>query len=319
MNKEKYNRFCKETVDIPIFFQPWWLDTVCGTRNWDVVLAMKGDSIVAAWPYFIKKAKSFLHVAMPTLTQVLGPYIKYPLNQNHTKKMNFEKKVITQLIDQLPKADKLSFSCHYSLTNWLPFYWKGYEATPMYTYVIEGLTDLDQVLAQFKSNVRNKLRKASNLVKVCDDLSLDEFYTLNMMTFERQGLKPPYTFQFIKKLDNVLVNQNRRKIFFAFDDSGKIHSSLYLIWDDRSSYVHMVGENPKLRNSGAGIFLIWEAIKFTKNELKLDVFDFEGSMIEGVESVRRACGGVQKQYFSLIKCQSKMLLIKRMMTELWRM
>ena len=31
----------------------------------------------------------------------------------------------------------------------------------------------------------------------------------------------------------------------------------------------MVGENPDLRNSGAGMLVIWEAIKFTKNQLQL--------------------------------------------------
>ena len=91
------------------------------------------------------------------------------------------------------------------------------------------------------------------------------------------------------------------------DNTGNIHSALYLTWDKMSSYVHLVGEDPKFRNSGAGILLIKEAIKYTQQELGLDKFDFEGSMIKNVEKVRRGCGGRQKAYLSISKTNSKLL------------
>jgi hypothetical protein len=47
----------------------------------------------------------------------------------------------------------------------------------------------------------------------------------------------------------------------------------------------MVGEDPELRKSAAGILLVWESIKFTKHTLQLDNYDFEGSMLENVEQV----------------------------------
>jgi hypothetical protein len=69
----------------------------------------------------------------------------------------------------------------------------------------------------------------------------------------------------------------------------------------------MVGEDPNLRKSGAGILLIYESIKFTKEVLGLNCYDFEGSMIESVEEVRRSCGGVQTPYFSVSKTNSRLL------------
>jgi hypothetical protein len=71
--------------------------------------------------------------------------------------------------------------------------------------------------------------------------------------------------------------------------------------------LHLVGEDPALRKSGAGIRLIWEAIKFTSQELGLDRLDFEGSMIEGVEQVRRDCGARQKAYFTLMRTPSLLM------------
>ena len=99
----------------------------------------------------------------------------------------------------------------------------------------------------------------------------------------------------------------KRKIFYAEDAEGKIHSALYLTWDSNSSFVHMVGEDPNLRNSGAGILLIWEAMKYTSKVLELECFDFEGSLMENVERVRRDCGGVQTPYFMISKTSSRLL------------
>lgn len=61
------------------------------------------------------------------------------------------------------------------------------------------------------------------------------------------------------------------------------------------------------RNNGAGILLIWEAIRFTKENLGLDTFDFEGSMLPNVEAIRRQFGAVQVPYFTVWKYNSSLL------------
>lgn len=37
-------------------------------------------------------------------------------------------------IDNLPKFDYFNMNFHYSITNWLPFYWRGFKQTTRYTY-----------------------------------------------------------------------------------------------------------------------------------------------------------------------------------------
>lgn len=211
------------------------------------------------------------------------------------------------LIDQLPRYAYFEQKWHYSVTNWLPFYWRGFEQTTRYTYVIEDLHNLDKVWQNVSSSYRNKVRKAEKLVEVRTDLPIDEFYSVNMLTFSRQGFSPPYSQELLRRHDAALAERSRRKIFSAHDKNGDIHSALYLIWDSESSYVHMAGEDPLKRNSGAGILLIWEAIKFTSQELSLERFDFEGSMIEGVERVRRDFGAEQVPYFCVSKTESRLL------------
>jgi len=310
-NKEKYREFCKKEKDIPIFSKDWWLDSVCGVDNWDVVLVEKGGQIWASWPYLLKKKFIFKISTMPPLTQTLGIYIKYPEGQKYHNKLSWEKEIINELIEKFPKVDFFSQNFHFSFTNWLPFYWKGFCQTTRYTYIIKDLilkTEED-ILSNIDSSYRNKIKKASKTIKIKDDLNIDEFYEINKKTFLRQNLNIPYNFNFLKNHDEILKEKNRRKIFYAIDSNGNIHSSLYLTWDDFSSYVHMVGEDPELRKSGAGILLLFESIMFTKKVLKLSEFNFEGSMIENIEIVRRSFGAIQKPYFNISKINSKLLKI----------
>lgn len=306
-DKDLYRKLCKTESTIPIFSKDWWLDVVCGRDHWNAVVIEKNGNIISAMPYYITQKKGFSLITMPPLTQAMGPWIKYPPNQKYANKLSLEKELYLDLIKKLPDFDHFAQNFNHRVTNWLPFYWKGFEQTTRYTYIIENLGDLKEVLSRFKDNMRNKINKARKIVSVIDEGRIEDFYAINRKTFERQGIKIPYSLELIINKDKELAERNYRKIFFAVDKEGRIHSALYLIWDELSSYVHMVGEDPDLRKSGAGILLIYESIKFTKEILGLDCYDFEGSMIESVEEVRRSCGGVQKPYFSISKTNSRLL------------
>lgn len=302
----KYRALCAQEPSIPLFSQAWWLDSTAEKGAWDVALVFENDQIVASMPYVIKRKFGFTIITQPSLTQHLGPWLR-PSAAKYSRQLGLQKKRIQDLLLQLPECDHFQQSWHWSLTNWLPAYWLGFQQTTRYTYIVSDLNDLDQVLSNFDGSYRNKIKKAEKIVTLKYDLPIDSFYEVNALTFNRQKIKMPYSVEFIRHHDQILAQMGKRKIFYAQDAEGKIHSALYLTWDANSSYVHMVGEDPELRNSGAGILLIWEAMKYTKNELGLQRFDFEGSVMENVEPVRRDCGGVQTPYFTITKTSSRLL------------
>lgn len=316
-NKEKYRELCSTEKSIPLFSQDWWLDSVTDSDSWDVSLVIKDNTIIASMPYVLERRFGLVLIRQPLLTQTLGPWIRES-GVKYTKRLSQEKEIMNQLIDNLPKFDFFSQNWHFSITNWLPFHWRGFTQTTRYTYILSELENLENVFENFSPSYRNKIRKAQKIVQVKRNLSIAQFYRLNELTFSRQKLRIPYPFNFLQKHDAALNLKNRRMIFYAEDNIGKIHSSLYLTWDSMSAYVHMVGEDPELRSSGAGILLIWEAIRYTRDELKLNRFDFEGSMIETVEVVRRDCGGIQTPYFTVSKTNSRMLQIKQVLKTIIR-
>jgi hypothetical protein len=298
-----YRDLCEIEMSIPLFSKSWWLDSVTDKHGWDVALVEENGLIVASMPYVVKKKFGFTIITQPQLTQTLGPWLRLD-GESYAKKMSLQKRRIQALFAQLPKYDYFQQNWHHTITNWLPVYWLGFKQSTNYTYVLTGISDIDKTFSRFDSAYRNKIRKASSIVKVKKELSIEMFYELNKQTFSRQKIKIPYSFEFLKKHDAILAAKNKRTIFYAEDSQGKIHSALYLTWDSVSAYVHMVGEDPELRNSGAGIYLIWEAIKYSTEVLGLECFDFEGSMLEGVEPVRRSCGGVQVPYFNISRIPS---------------
>ena len=307
--KELYKVLCEQEKSIPIFSQPWWLDSVAGEDDWDVCLVEKGGQVMASMPYVIKNRIGFNLCSMPTLTQTLGPWIR-PSTAKYVKQLAQQKKLMNQLIEQLPHFDYFLQNWHYSQTNWLPFYWKGFKQSNSYTYVIEDLSDLDKIWSNFQENIKGDIRKASNHfnLSVDDSLSVTDFLELNKKVFVRQNKHAPYSEEFVQNLDRSCIERSSRKIFTAIDADGRKHASVYIIWDKDSAYYLMGGGDPELRNSGATSLCMWEAIKFASTVV--NKFNFEGSMIEPIERFFRAFGAKQKPYYTITKTPSMLLRIR---------
>ncbi len=288
-----------------IFEESWWLDAVA-PNEWDEIIIKNGERVTARLPYVLKKRFGKTFILMPQLTQCLGPWME-SITGKYSNVASKRKELINKIIDRLPEYDLFRMELHYSLDNWLPFYWRGFTQTTYYTYVIEDLSDLDKVWNEFDSTVRNRIRKAQKLIHINNDPDIDRFLHINKLTFERQGLSLPYGEEFIRRLDSACSRKGARRIFFAEDDEGNTHSAIYIIWDEKSAYYLMGGIDPQHAASYANPLLFWEAIKFCSTVTKK--FDFEGSMVEPIEKFMRGFGAVQKPYFEVMNTSSSMKLL----------
>lgn len=309
-NKEKYRHFCNQCLPIPIFLQYWWLDAVCGEDNWDVVLQESNDNIIAAWPFFVKKKFKKIFITMPKLTQIMGPYIIYPPGQSSNKKLSYEKKIMEGLLSQMPKFFYFCQNMHCSIKNWLPLYWQGFHQTTRYTYVIDGLNNIDHVLAGFTHAKRKNIKKSADCVKVGFDLPADEFYQNHVLTLAKQGKKISYTYDLFKQLYDMVYDRGVGKTIYAKDSEGNIHAALFVIWDSCSAYDLISTIDPDYRNIGAASLLVYEIIKYISSFV--NQFDFEGSMIEPVERSFRSFGAKQIPYFRVTKTKSRWFSVLQM-------
>jgi len=304
-NIEKYRAFCKREKDIPLFNQDWWLDAVCDKGRWDVALVDKNDEIIASMPYYIKKKIIFTAITLPTLTQTMGPYIKYPKGQKYTTSLSWDKKIMQELIEQLPKVDIFTQSCNYSITNLLPFYWKGYQLSIGYTYIIDELSDLEELFGNFSSSTRKEIKNAKkNGIKVIDSEDIETFYKINQITYKKQGIKIPYSLDFLKNLYQKGKEHNSVIMKFAVKDDIVYSVRLYF-YDKQRLYAVVGSSNRDIKLYGSEYLLDWEMIQFASR--KSLIFDFKGSMIERIESRMRSFGTIQKTYPIITKTNSKLL------------
>lgn len=304
-NKQKYQKLANE-VNLPIFMQPFWLNAT-SNENWDVVLVEKGGSIVGAMPFTFRTRFGFVtYLGQPPLTQHLGPWIRGS-DGKYAKQLARQKEVMTALIQKLPQYDSFKQSWKHNCLNWMPFYWKGFKQTTYYTYQLLDLTDLDKVFSGFQEKVRTDIRKAlgRNQLQIIENGPLEDFLSLNKQVFMRQSKRSPYTENFVRKLVEILQKHDVVRWFVAYDEKGRPHAGVLIIWDKDSAYYLLGGGDPNLRSSGATSLCIWQAIKFASTVTKS--FDFEGSMVEPIERFIRGFGAIQKPYYNISKEPNRVL------------
>ncbi len=299
--KKDYREFCKLHSELPIFFQDWWLDVVCESGSWEVCLSKdKGGNIQGVLPFYKSKRLGMSMILMPDLTPYLGVWLNYPAKKEKREALyRFEKKVITDLIQHLPNCAYYAQKHPPQLQNGLPFEWAGFKQSTRFTYCLDPVENIDDVFNNLKGSVRTELRKAENEIEVIESEDINLFYKLQKKSFERQSKAVPYSFDFLKKIDQVLKKNSRRKIFIAKDKEGNPHAGIYLLWDDRTVYNLLQGADPQFGSSGAIKTLLWKSIQFAQKHQK--AFDFEGGMMENIEPVFSAFGGELKPYFKIYK------------------
>ena len=290
-----------------VFQEDWWLDAV-SPNSWKKIVIGDARNPDLVFPYVCTRKYRFNRIHMPKLTQTIGPWLKNT-DAKYCKKLSREKDLFFALLEKIPDFDDFCVAFHYSFTNWLPFYWKGFRQTTRYTYVLDELTDLEKVWYGFQENIKTDIKKAQKIVSVNTEMDMDSFINIQKKTFQRQNVAFPFSKDFLVRVDQACSARSCRKFFYAIDEKYRVHAAIYVMWDDRSAYYLMGGGDPELRNSGATSLLLWEAIKFCSTVTK--EFNFEGSMIESIERFFRAFGAHQKPYFLIQKEKPFFNLIKK--------
>ena len=296
--------------DAPIFFQPWWLETV-SPGAWDYAVVRRGEEIAGVLPYVFKiRLGVFRLLEMPPFTPYLGPWLR-PSTAKYANRLGEEKDLTVELIQALPNFAKFHQTFHPSVVNWLPFYWRGFKQTTIYTYRIEDTADLKKLWSETRDNVRTDIKKAQKQVQVRVADSIDDFLPVHRMTFSRQNKSLPHTEAALRRLDAACAERGARKVLLACGPDGRVHAGIYLLSDTRTVYYLLGGGDPELRNSGATSLLIWEAIRWASEQGKQ--FDFEGSIVEAIERFVRSFGARQCPFFEIQKSPSHIVRFYRLL------
>lgn len=279
-----------------VFEQPWWLNIVA-EKKWREVLIKENGDIIARLPYVIEKNK----IVMPPLTQTLGiwikPELKKPLPGN--KQLKLQKEILCDIISQLPKHRYFKMTFDSSNSYILPFRWMGYSFVPTFSYRINSLNNLNNIYGNFSGTVKKNIKYSEKKVEIIDSINPDDLLVVLEKTFTNQNRRYPHSPELIHKIVNTSIQRQSGKLFVSIDSKGNKHAAAFLLFDKNICYYLLGGADPEYRNQGAPSLILWEAIKYASKSSQC--FDFEGSMVEGIENFFRQFGGVQVTNYSVRK------------------
>lgn len=305
-SKEQYRALCTIEESIPIFSRDWWLDIVCGENNWKVLLIEQKGKAVAAFPLYVPHKYV---VSMPAYTQTMGPWFRPETDDTkYTTALGRRQNLCKIFIDSLKEYPYFHQNFSFQVTDWLPFYWEGYKQTTRYTYILENIRDSESLKENMSQHIRRQILKAKDKSGIIlqKGIPVKDFLDVFIKTFERQGEKPK-NLKTLELLINICQNRKQGDLWGGYDDKGRLHAAVFMAWQESSAYYIAGGGDPTLRDSGAHSYVMWECIQYAATKSKH--FDFEGSMLPGVERFFREFGAIQTPYFAISK--GDLPLIKR--------
>ena len=302
LDKGKYTTWAAKQEDMPIFFRPWYLDKVCAHGKWDAIIAMtdKGD-IEGALVFYTVKRYGRPFIIMPPLTPFGGIWLATSTSSKYTYKIQKESRIISKLLESIPKDAVLyrqSFWHEYK--NWLPFYWKGFEQTTRYTFIINDLKSWS--LTDTATNVRNKINKAATALKVTSSDNPALVYNQVNDIMAKKGMPLIWSKQFFDDLDKAILQYANRLILTVTDSKNRLHATAYIILDKDTAYLMMLGSDPDLRQSGAIPLVIYHSI--LASSAFVHRFDFEGSSMESLFDLFSGFGGEMTSFNSIYRTKN---------------
>ena len=299
-------------------------------KGWSVVMSFNEQrEIEAALTFATRQKFGFRTLSEPVLTPFCGVWFRQKTFKRQHEAIFYEKKHLQKLIEQLPSAHRYSFRLHVSLKDWQPFFWAGWQQETRYTYRL-NIENLVTVFDNFNDNTKRNIRKSTQNFTIEKGDNFDKFLEINGLTYQRQQIKNPIPAQTWQAVEQILSEKKARTIFFAKNTEGAaevgfemlekggqhtenrkpkteiINAAIYVVFDKSTAY-YLAGGSTKLgRSKGAMHGLLWQAIQEAAAR-GCTIFDFEGSMLQGVEPFFRGFGGDLMSYFRVFKYGNRFL------------
>lgn len=293
---QNWDQFVDESKEGSLFHKSFWLDA--SGLNFDIIGCYTGNELRAGGVFPEKQKFGISVVSNPVLTPYTGVIFEQRRGKRVTALSN-EKRMSEKIIKYAKeKYSNIKINLSPNYKDLQPFIWNGFESKVRYTYLMD-LSNLDEIWNQMDSgSCRNSIKRAKKdglKVKITDDF--ETMLNLVEMTFNRQDMTIDHFKDTAWKYFKVLKRKKLSKSFICYDNHDRPIGGVFIVWDNSTSYYLLGGYDPEHGHHGASTLAMWEAIQYSSEELGLNQFDFEGSMIRSVENFFRKFGGVLTPYY----------------------
>ncbi len=237
----------------------------------------------------------------PLFTKYLGPLLSpCPPDlkpQNHVRR---SVELLVQLAEASSSHTTFDYTFHPELCNWLPYYWNGFQCSVRYTYRFDTSVGMEALAGRLQSRLRTLIRKSEKSgVHIDQEVSPKDFFEIGQRSFQRQGGGAPYSLTWLENLHQKLSSRGQIALLGARNEHGDLLAVAGLLLDNRFSYLLLNGYDHHSSGALANSYLVWKAIEYSHS--KGLNFDFEGSMLPGVEGFYRKFGADLTPYYRVWK------------------
>ncbi len=297
INDTQWNTFVEASPQGCIYHYTWYLDIVC--PNWSAIIIGNNEHWNVIMPLPISQKMGISYALQAQFTQYSGVLFR-PQEGKQLTQWNNKKRWCEAIVQHIPSSIKLfKFTFAPQFDYPLPFHWKGYQLEVKYTYWLSLEPTAKQLEEGFAKSVRQAIRKSKEqdfrLVKT------DNITDLLQFSLSQKKYLPDHQYQKLPKLWEALKERDKGLVLEVRGKAGELLTG-GLILKDRERWITIFGSNlnPENKDSRAVAYMLSESIQMAKRA-GVAYFDFEGSMIEGVERFFRSFGGSPVPYLLISK------------------
>ncbi|MEE9438607.1 MAG: hypothetical protein V3V14_06365 [Saprospiraceae bacterium] len=274
-SKFKYIQFIK-TEYVPVFYRDWYLDAVTD-KNWDVVIVEKNNRISGAYIYSLSSKLGIKYILNPQLCPYTGPIFFQKNNQSD---------ILVDMLSQLPKH--VLIIQDYWHQNVLGDVTVTNLKRKKHTYIIDKRVKSEELSKKLSNDYRRKIKKATKKLTYNEIDDFELMINFAIKSFDRKKVNFPYQKSLCMAMDKAVIQYGKRKIVKCTDEDDNIVAMGYFLSDNNWVYNLINAVTTDYRHNGMNL-IIWNEIEAALKNGKS--FDFEGSMIPGVENFyKRFCG-----------------------------
>ncbi|MBX2944896.1 MAG: GNAT family N-acetyltransferase [Cyclobacteriaceae bacterium] len=207
-------------------------------------------------------------------------------------------KAYSILIEQLKnRYKKISVRLAPSVSDIQSFVWSGFEIKLRYTYLV-NIEDIEKAYMNLDTNLKRQIRRGyKQEVTIHHNQDVVQYLDL----FRATRSKKDNFSALLTRYQQYLQSVNSCSTMAIKNQNGDALAAIFFVWDNQRAYYLLGGYRSSHEddNQSYTALALWEAMKFTRQQLGLYEFDLEGSMIPGVENFFRKFGGKKVPYYQL--------------------
>lgn len=276
--------------------------------GWEALIVTEKEKWMAVLPFLPTSKFGFRRSLQPRFSQFWGVCF-LPESKTSYESLSRKKAILDTLIPELAEIQQIIWHFSPAFEYPLPFFWNKFSLENRYTFQLDLSIPKESIHASMASTIRRYLRKGSSLNV---EESTDPDILLRLLRLQQKNGHEiigsnDKDWGTVSKLIQYLTSSGNGRMYVVKTTEGSVAAAgLFARFGGIGTYL-LGTYDPGLNNRSAMPTMMWHAI-CAEQGAGMKIFDFEGSMIPGVERFFRRMGGRPVPYLKVERNELPYLL-----------